>query len=193
MGIGDRKRRPPLLVWLLFRAPRRWGVTDSRIKRLGSFERNYNWMYSLNIQSGPLLSTYRVKVIHFSCEEKFNFSLTLPSRYLRVESWWGLFEIYFKADKMCRQLRMCTNVFTSGLSPSSPNQRHYCHLPLGRELFLPLMPSLLLPVPPSLLPWWINWRGQEATARIGWVTSGEGWTAANTQRSNWLPERDEGH
>lgn len=119
MGIGDRKRRPPLLVWLLFRAPRRWGVTDSRIKRLGSFERNYNWMYSLNIQSGPLLSTYRVKVIHFSCEEKFNFSLTFSSQYLWVESWWSCLKC-FKADKNVHTIAHVYQRFHLGAFPPLP-------------------------------------------------------------------------
>lgn len=50
-----------------------------------------------------------------------------------------------------------------------------------------------LPLIPSLLSRHINWRGQETTANIGWVTSGEGRAAGNTQSSNWLPERDEGH
>ncbi len=58
-----------------FRAARRCGVTDSHNKRSESFERNYNWMHSLNIQSGPLLSSYQVKVIHFRCERNSIFSL----------------------------------------------------------------------------------------------------------------------
>lgn len=51
-----------------FRAARRFGVSDSHNARLESFERNYNWMHGLHIQTGPLLSTYQVKVIRFRCE-----------------------------------------------------------------------------------------------------------------------------
>lgn len=77
-----------------FTAVRRCGVTDSHNERLESFERNYNWMHGLDIQSESLLSTYQVKVVHYRCKRNpFSLMLSRNLVYFLISSGFPFFSL----------------------------------------------------------------------------------------------------